>query len=182
VAPLRRHVSNFLSGPWSGSERAAVRGSAAYPPVGLEPQCLNHQTKNRSIHSVQCSELTDKRSKHGAKCLLAVLWHGVLTVPDAHRRGFDAVVVWKFDRFARSVSHLLRALETFGTLDIEFVSLFEQMDTWQAAGYCVGLPMFSGSIPAVSKSCARISGSRSLSPKTAVIASAKGTIASKPYL
>src|SRR3984885_4186153 len=31
---------------------------------------------------------------------------------DAHRRRFDAVVVWRFDRFARSVSHLLRALET----------------------------------------------------------------------
>src|SRR5580658_10048626 len=28
---------------------------------------------------------------------------------DAHRRRFDTVVVWKFDRFARSVSHLLRA-------------------------------------------------------------------------
>src|SRR4051812_43387442 len=32
---------------------------------------------------------------------------------DAHRRRFDAVIVWKFDRFARSVSHLLRALEHF---------------------------------------------------------------------
>ena len=32
---------------------------------------------------------------------------------EAHRRRFDAVVVWRFDRFARSVSHLLRALETF---------------------------------------------------------------------
>jgi DNA invertase Pin-like site-specific DNA recombinase len=32
-------------------------------------------------------------------------------VADAHRRRFDAVVVWRFDRFARSVSHLLRALE-----------------------------------------------------------------------
>jgi DNA invertase Pin-like site-specific DNA recombinase len=31
---------------------------------------------------------------------------------DAHKRRFDIVVVWKFDRFARSVSHLLRALET----------------------------------------------------------------------
>ncbi len=29
---------------------------------------------------------------------------------DASRRKFDGVVVWKFDRFARSVSHLLRAL------------------------------------------------------------------------
>ncbi len=33
-------------------------------------------------------------------------------IADAHRRRFDSVVVWKFDRFARSVSHLLRALET----------------------------------------------------------------------
>jgi DNA invertase Pin-like site-specific DNA recombinase len=29
---------------------------------------------------------------------------------DAHRRRFDCVFVWKFDRFAPSVSHLLRAL------------------------------------------------------------------------
>ena len=29
---------------------------------------------------------------------------------DAHRRRFDAVVVWRFDRFARSVSHLLSAV------------------------------------------------------------------------
>lgn len=48
---------------------------------------------------------------------------------DANRRRFDVVAVWKFDRFARSVSHLLRALETFRALSIEFVSLSEQVDT-----------------------------------------------------
>lgn len=48
---------------------------------------------------------------------------------DAHRRRFDAVAVWKFDRFARSVSHLLRALDTFRVLGIEFVSLSESLDT-----------------------------------------------------
>ncbi len=53
---------------------------------------------------------------------------------DAHRRRFDAVVVWKFDRFARSVSHLLRALETFKALGIEFVSLSEQVDTSTPTG------------------------------------------------
>ena len=56
---------------------------------------------------------------------------------DAHRRRFDAVVVWKFDRFARSVSHLLRALETFKALGIEFVSLSEQMDTSTPMGKMV---------------------------------------------
>jgi DNA invertase Pin-like site-specific DNA recombinase len=53
---------------------------------------------------------------------------------DASRRRFDAVVVWKFDRFARSVSHLLRALETFNSLGIAFVSLSEQIDTSTPTG------------------------------------------------
>jgi DNA invertase Pin-like site-specific DNA recombinase len=47
----------------------------------------------------------------------------------AHLRRFDAVVCWRFDRFARSVSHLLRALETFKALGIEFVSLSEHVDS-----------------------------------------------------
>jgi DNA invertase Pin-like site-specific DNA recombinase len=56
---------------------------------------------------------------------------------DAHRRKFDAVIVWKFDRFARSVSHLLRALETFRAQGIEFVSLSEQIDTSTPMGKMV---------------------------------------------
>ncbi len=58
-------------------------------------------------------------------------------IADAHRRKFDAVVVWRFDRFARSVSHLLRALETFKALGIEFVSLSEQVDTSTPTGKMV---------------------------------------------
>ena len=58
-------------------------------------------------------------------------------VADAHRRRFDAVIVWRFDRFARSVSHLLRALETFKALGIEFVSLSEQVDTSTPTGKMV---------------------------------------------
>lgn len=56
---------------------------------------------------------------------------------DAHRRKFDVVAVWKFDRFARSVSHLLRALETFQALGIEFVSLTEGVDTSTPMGKMV---------------------------------------------
>lgn len=46
-------------------------------------------------------------------------------------------MVWRFDRFARSVSHLLRALETFKSLGIEFVSLSEQVDTSTPTGKMV---------------------------------------------
>jgi DNA invertase Pin-like site-specific DNA recombinase len=56
---------------------------------------------------------------------------------DAHQRRFDAVVVWRFDRFARSVSHLIRALETFRALGIEFVSLSEQVNTSTPTGKMV---------------------------------------------
>lgn len=56
---------------------------------------------------------------------------------DAHKRRFEVVCVWRFDRFARSVSHLLRALETFKALGIDFVSFSEQMDTSTPAGKMV---------------------------------------------
>ena len=56
---------------------------------------------------------------------------------DASRRRFDAVAVWKFDRFARSVSHLLRALEQFSSLGIAFVSLSEALDTSTPTGKMV---------------------------------------------
>src|ERR1700722_1961385 len=55
-------------------------------------------------------------------------------IADAHKRRFEVIVVWKFDRFARSVSHLLRALENFRALGIEFVSLSEQIDTSTPTG------------------------------------------------
>ena len=55
-------------------------------------------------------------------------------VADAHKRKFEIIIVWKFDRFARSVSHLLRALENFRALGIEFVSHSEQIDTSTPTG------------------------------------------------
>jgi DNA invertase Pin-like site-specific DNA recombinase len=53
---------------------------------------------------------------------------------DAHKRRYEIAICWKFDRFARSVSHLLRALETFRALGVEFVSLTEQVDTTTPVG------------------------------------------------
>jgi DNA invertase Pin-like site-specific DNA recombinase len=66
---------------------------------------------------------------------LDILSRGLMA--DARKRKFDVVVVWRFDRFALSVSHLLRALETFQALGIEFVSPSEQMDTSTPTGKMV---------------------------------------------
>jgi len=52
----------------------------------------------------------------------------------ARRRDVDCVVVWKFDRFARSASHLIRALDEFNHLGIRFVSVQDQIDTGSPMG------------------------------------------------
>jgi DNA invertase Pin-like site-specific DNA recombinase len=52
----------------------------------------------------------------------------------ARQHEFACVLVWKFDRFARSVSHLLRALEEFNHLRIRFISIQDQVDTASPMG------------------------------------------------
>jgi len=53
---------------------------------------------------------------------------------DAHARKFDCVLVWKFDRFARSLVSLLDALKTFEALGVSFISLTQQIDTTTPMG------------------------------------------------
>jgi DNA invertase Pin-like site-specific DNA recombinase len=53
---------------------------------------------------------------------------------DARKRQFDAIVVWRFDRFARSSKHLLLALEEFRSLGIQFISYQENIDTSSPLG------------------------------------------------
>lgn len=53
---------------------------------------------------------------------------------DAGKRKFDIVLVWRFDRFARSTKQLVEALETFKSLGIDFVSYQENIDTTTPAG------------------------------------------------
>src|SRR4051812_47208052 len=48
---------------------------------------------------------------------------------DARRGLFQVVVVWRFDRFARSVKQLVLALEEFRTLGIDFISHQEAVDS-----------------------------------------------------
>jgi DNA invertase Pin-like site-specific DNA recombinase len=48
---------------------------------------------------------------------------------DCRKRRVDAVVVYRYDRFARSLRQLVNALEEFRALGIDFVSLHEGVDT-----------------------------------------------------
>jgi DNA invertase Pin-like site-specific DNA recombinase len=97
---------------------------------------------------MQTTELRDYCERRGWNLVQEYSDHGVSgaresrpelnrLIADARKRRFDSVVVWKFDRFARSVSHLLRALEEFRSLGIEFVSLSEAVDTSTPTGKMV---------------------------------------------
>lgn len=47
----------------------------------------------------------------------------------ARKRKFDVVLVWRFDRFARSSQHLALALDEFRSLGVQFISYNENIDT-----------------------------------------------------
>jgi len=55
----------------------------------------------------------------------------------AKKRRFDVVLVWRFDRFARSTKHLILALEEFRNLGIDFVSYQENIDTSSPLGSAI---------------------------------------------
>jgi DNA invertase Pin-like site-specific DNA recombinase len=50
-------------------------------------------------------------------------------IADCRRRAVDCVIVYRYDRFARSLRQLVNALEEFRALGIDFVSLHEGVDT-----------------------------------------------------
>jgi len=56
---------------------------------------------------------------------------------DAKKRRFDVVLVWRFDRFARSTRHLINALEEFKNLGVDFVSYQENIDTSSPLGSAI---------------------------------------------
>jgi DNA invertase Pin-like site-specific DNA recombinase len=53
---------------------------------------------------------------------------------DARRRRFDVVLVWKLDRFARSLKHLVTALAELQSLGVAFVSVSDNLDLTTPAG------------------------------------------------
>jgi DNA invertase Pin-like site-specific DNA recombinase len=53
---------------------------------------------------------------------------------DSRKRKFDSILVWRFDRFARSTKHLLLSLEEFRSLGVQFISYQENIDTSSPLG------------------------------------------------
>jgi len=58
----------------------------------------------------------------------------VALMADARRRRFDCVLVWKYDRLARSLGALIAALQEFRDLGVDFISHTQAIDTTTPMG------------------------------------------------
>jgi DNA invertase Pin-like site-specific DNA recombinase len=100
--------------------RVSTRDKDQNPKVQLDPlheYCRHHNLK---IFREYVDHVTGtKKERPGLDKLMA----------DAREKRFDVVLVYKFDRFARSVIHLNEALVEFKALAIDFVAATQQIDT-----------------------------------------------------
>jgi DNA invertase Pin-like site-specific DNA recombinase len=102
-------------------------------------------TLNGQHPEMQLSELREYVSRRGWKPVGEYIDHGVSgskesrpelnrLMADAHRRRFEAVLVWKIDRFGRSLKHLVNALGDLDAYGVAFVSLRDNLDLSTASG------------------------------------------------
>ena len=99
--------------------RAALyaRVSTTEQTVDLQLDGLREYAKARGLEVV--GEYVDE-GVSGAKAKRPALDR---LMADAHKRALDVVLVWKLDRLGRSLSHLIRLVDTLGSLRVDLVSL-----------------------------------------------------------
>ena len=100
--------------------------------------------EGRQDPETQLRELRDYAERRGFEVVDEYVDHATGRTEDrekykllreqARRRAFDVVLVWRYDRFARSLTALVKALEEFKALGIDFISLQEQVDTTTPQG------------------------------------------------
>ena len=112
-----------------------IKRVAIYGRVSTESQSTD----------LQLSELNEYIVRRGWKLVGEYVDHGVSgsqesrpalnrLMNDAKQRRYDVVAVWRLDRFARSVKHVVVALSEFEALGITFVSLKDNLDLTTPSG------------------------------------------------
>jgi DNA invertase Pin-like site-specific DNA recombinase len=102
-------------------------------------------TLNNQDPELQLAELRDYAGRRGWEIVEEFIDQGVSgcresrpalnrLMTDASRRRFDAVLVWKIDRFGRSLKHLVNALAEFAALGVAFISLRDNLDLSTPSG------------------------------------------------
>lgn len=102
-------------------------------------------TLNNQDSEMQLSELREYAAHRGWQIVEEFTDQGVSgckesrpalnrLMADACRRRFDAILVWKIDRFGRSLKHLVNALAELAALGVAFISLRDNLDLSTPSG------------------------------------------------
>jgi DNA invertase Pin-like site-specific DNA recombinase len=102
-------------------------------------------TLNNQDPEMQLSELREYARRRGLQIVEEFIDQGVSgckesrpalnrLMADACRRRFDAILVWKIDRFGRSLKHLVNALAELAALGVAFISLRDNLDLSTPSG------------------------------------------------
>ncbi len=116
----------------------ALKNCAIYTRVSTADQTVENQKRDLLCYcqgrELEVVAVFEDTGVSGAKVSRAQLDE---MMKQARQRRFDTVLVWKFDRFARSTSRLLAALQEFRDLGIDFISYSEGIDTSTSVGKMV---------------------------------------------
>src|ERR1700728_1300739 len=102
-------------------------------------------TLNNQDPEMQLSELREYAGRRGWQIVEEYTDQGVSgskesrpalngLMSDACRRRFDAILVWKIDRFGRSLKHLVNSLAELAALGVAFISLRDNLDLSTPSG------------------------------------------------
>ena len=129
------------------SKRNTASSHAQEPPLTIARVALYARvsTLNGQDPEMQLSELREYASRRGWTITSEYVDQGVSgskesrpqlnqLMADAHRRTFDAVLVWKIDRFGRSLKHLVNALADLCAYGVAFVSFRDNLDLSTPSG------------------------------------------------
>ncbi len=123
----------LLGGNEMANKRVAVyvRVSTKDQSVDMQLNDLDRYSKERGLNIFKVYQDSGISGTKEARPALSDLMN------DARKCKFDVVLVWRFDRWARSTKHLVSSLYEFRNLGIDFISYQENIDTSSPLGEAI---------------------------------------------
>lgn len=124
----KEYLAGRPAGPRERRAALYLRVSTPEQRLDLQRDALAAYAGHADLEVVASFADVAVSGRHQGRPQLAALMRA------ARRREIGCVLVWKFDRFARSTRHLLEALAEFDHLGVRFVSVQDQIDTASPMG------------------------------------------------
>ena len=126
-------------------QRSTTFAQESTRPINQVALYARVSTLNNQDPEMQLAELREYAGRRGWQIVEEFIDQGVSgcqesrpalnqMMADACRRRFDAILVWKIDRFGRSLKHLVNALAELAALGVAFISLRDNLDLSTPSG------------------------------------------------